>query len=359
MGKIVIGIHPDQQQKAQYTDKSYTPRWVEFLAKRDVEVRILNLLAPDALEQARQCDGIMWLWTHHPSEKQSARIILSTIENYLRIPVFPDEKTSWHYDEKVAQFYLLRALNTPIIKSWVFWDQMKAVEWSRQAKYPIVFKMSSGAGSANVLKVENVDQAQVLIGRMFQTGFFPHTINEHVPSINLKKGVREFISILRRVKYALKYIFQIQYPPLISKTWWKPEFGYVYFQEFVPDNAYDTRVTVIGNRAFAFRRFNRPNDFRASGSGRLDYDISQIDLRCVQTAFEVSKKGQFQSMAYDFLIKDGQPVIGEISYTYWDKAVYDCPGHWLPDLTWVDGHQWPEEAQIDDFLEYVRQKRND
>lgn len=31
----------------------------------------------------------------------------------------------------------------------------------------------------------------------------------------------------------------------------------------------DTRVTVIGHCAFGYRRYNRPGDFRASGSGRL------------------------------------------------------------------------------------------
>ena len=38
--------------------------------------------------------------------------------------------------------------------------------------------------------------------------------------------------------------------------------GYVYFQDFIPDNQFDTRVTVIGNRAFAFIRKVRPGDFR-------------------------------------------------------------------------------------------------
>lgn len=43
--------------------------------------------------------------------------------------------------------------------------------------------------------------------------------------------------------------------------------GYIYFQDFIPNNNYDTRVKVIGNRCAALRRYNRKNDFRASGSG--------------------------------------------------------------------------------------------
>lgn len=60
---------------------------------------------------------------------------------------------------------------------------------------------------------------------------------------------------------------------------WIREKKYILFQEYLPDNEFDTRVTVIGNRAFAFRRFNRKKDFKASGSGEIDYDIS-LALRC-------------------------------------------------------------------------------
>ena len=43
---------------------------------------------------------------------------------------------------------------------------------------------------------------------------------------------------------------------------------YVYFQKFLPNNKYDIRIVVIGDRAFGFIRYNRENDFRASGSGK-------------------------------------------------------------------------------------------
>jgi glutathione synthase/RimK-type ligase-like ATP-grasp enzyme len=46
----------------------------------------------------------------------------------------------------------------------------------------------------------------------------------------------------------------------------------VYLQKFIKNNDGDYRVTVIGGKfAYSFKRLNRPNDFRASGSGRIDY----------------------------------------------------------------------------------------
>src|SRR5690606_15154424 len=50
------------------------------------------------------------------------------------------------------------------------------------------------------------------------------------------------------------------------------EKGYLYFQEFMPKNEFDTRLIVIGNRCFGIRRYNRTGDFRASGSGLIKYE---------------------------------------------------------------------------------------
>ncbi len=127
---------------------------------------------------------------------------------------------------------------------------------------------------------------------------------------------------------------------------------YVLFQEFLPNNDFDTRVTVIGNRAYAFRRFNRKGDFRSSGSGLIDYNIVPIDLNFIKIAFEVSKKLGFQSMAYDFLKdQNGNPLFCEFSYTFNDRALYDCPGYWDENLNFIEGHFWPQYFQLIDLLE--------
>ena len=74
--------------------------------------------------------------------------------------------------------------------------------------------------------------------------------------------------------------------------------------KYLPNNTYDTRITIIGERAFGFIRENRYNDFRASGSGKISYDKTAIDLKCVEIAFEISQKLKFQTMAYDFIYNE-------------------------------------------------------
>lgn len=349
--QLVIGIHPDR-----FGEESFSDKWCKFLEARGAEPRVLDLLAADALEQARQCDGIMWRWAHNPQDKQSAQRILFAIEHCLHIPVFPDSRTAWHYDEKIGQFYLLQILDAPTPRSWLFWDRKKAVDWAREAPYPIVFKLSSGAGSSNVIKVETEADAMELIRRSFGRGIFPYTMNEFHVAPSFPFCLKEIRSQARRVRDALAYIWCAEYPPL-PLAWWRPERGYAYFQEFLPGNDFDTRITVLGDRAFGFRRLNRPGDFRASGSGLIEYDPTTIDVECIRIAFEISTRGAFQSMAYDFLYKAEHPVICEISYTFADWAVYACPGHWNSDLEWIEGQMWPEEAHVADFLKLLDDRK--
>lgn len=343
-----IGIHHDR-------DRAFSEKWREFLVARGAEVVVLDLLAKDALRQARGCDGIMWRWFHYQEDKQSASIILHTIENYLRIPVFPSVATAWHFDDKVAQYYLLAALEAPQPEAWVFWEKERAAQWAREARYPMVFKLAAGAGSSNVLKVDAPAEAERLIGRMFDRGIFPMTMNEYRPPV-LPRTRREAKARALRVADAAMHIATGEMPRL-PEYWWKPEKGYAFFQEFLPGNAFDTRVTVIGERAFAFRRMNRPGDFRASGSGNIDYAPAGIDPECLRIAFDVSQRSGFQAMAYDFLYKDGKPVICEISYTFVDKAVYDCPGQWDTQLNWHPGNRWPQDVQAETFLNEVAARK--
>lgn len=346
---MIIGIQPDHMNQESYSD-----RWGQSLRNRGVEVRSLNLLAHDALEQASACDGIMWRWIHSPQDKQQAQHILYLIEHHMGIPVFPDSKTSWHYDSKLSQYYLLNTLQVPMPETWIFWNLDDAAKWAETAHYPIVFKLSCGASSSNVLKVDSQTKALKLIKRMFGAGMFPSTMTHYASDQEWLRRIKGWFS---RIHPSLRFLTIGDYPPLPS-FWWRPEKDYAYFQELLPDNSFDTRVTIIGNRAFGFRRLNRPKDFRASGSGRILYEPSVVDPECVKLAFEVSRRGQFQSMAYDFLYKDRKPTICEISYTFVDWAVHNCPGHWDPSLQWIDGQMWPEDAQVEDFLALVMEKRS-
>ena len=133
--------------------------------------------------------------------------------------------------------------------------------------------------------------------------------------------------------------------------------NYAYFQEFLANNDYDIRITVIGDRAFGFIRNNRDNDFRASGSGKVNYDMKNIPIESIRIAYNISRECGFQSMAYDFLYdKEQNLCVNEISYCYVKEAVHNCMGYWDQNLNWVNKQLWPEEAHIDDFIKLIKSK---
>jgi hypothetical protein len=96
-------------------------------------------------------------------------------------------------------------------------------------------------------------------------------------------------------------------------------------QEFCMKNEGDIRIMVIGDRIFGFARKNRKNDFRASGSGMIEY-IEELPMECVKLAYQVSHECGFVCMAYDFIKNNsGKHVIAEISYTFVSEPASRCP----------------------------------
>lgn len=341
-----IAIHPDDYTSPgdpALSDAS-SGRWAEALEAAGHEVKWVNVHKADILEQVRDCQGFMWRWAHFGGMSRIARRLLPVLENELGLCVYPDQKTCWHYDDKIAQSYLLEALNLPIPKTWVFFDRDEAARWASTAHYPVVVKLSAGAGSSNVQLLENAEQATSFVDQMFSQ--WRTTLD---PKANR-------FAASKRPAAATALVATGQVPSLLRADH-EPQRGYVLFQEFLDGNAFDTRITVIGNRAFGFRRHNREGDFRASGSGNIDYDRQAIDLDAVRLAFRTAAALGSQSVAIDGLKRGDDWIVGEVSYTYMSGAVAACDGHWVCDgeaedgnLTWVEGAMWPEQAQIEDYL---------
>ena len=346
-GGWLIGVHAAEPD-------GFAGRWETALQSRGATVKRLDLMGLDPLGQVAGCDGVMWHWAHYPHEVRLAALpVLRVIEEHLRIPMFPDLATCWHYDDKIAQGYLLEALGIPAPKTWVFWRKADALAWCGQADYPVVAKLSVGASSQNVRLIRDAAEASAYVGQCFSGSGI--VARPALPDRWGARMVRRLKNAMKRIGPAAAYVLADRFPPMPHPIFWMPQKNYALFQEFLPGNEFDTRVTVIGDRAFAFRRFNRPNDFRASGSGKIDHDPSAVDLRCVSAAFAAAQRLSSQSMAFDFLFRgEGQePVVVEVSYCYADWAVERCPGHWDSRLNWHEGHLWPEEAHVEDFLRRI------
>lgn len=261
------------------------------------------------------------------------------------IKVFPDFKTAWHFDDKVAQKYLLEAIGAPMVPSYVFYDKKEALNWANHITYPKVFKLKGGAGSANVKLVRTKSECIKLINKAFGKGFKQFD------------GMAYFLDSIKKYKSGTKSINQVAKAfgrMIISTEYAKhaaPEKGYAYFQEFIPNNDSDIRIIVVGNKAFGLKRMVRKGDFRASGSGAINYSAEEIDVKCIEIAFEVNKHVKSQSIAFDFIFdKNNNPLIVEISYAYSTLAYDSCEGYWTEDLQFHKGSFIPQEWMIKNLI---------
>jgi glutathione synthase/RimK-type ligase-like ATP-grasp enzyme len=343
-----IAIHDNRS----YFHDSWVNGWLEALRDLDAEPVLLDFRHSDSLSAIAGCDGACWHFPHVPSGKGQALPILSALEDGLGLATFPNRATRWHYDNKISQAVMLRAAGFDIVPTHIFFEPEAATAFCETATYPLVFKLSTGASASGVRLVRTRAEALDLVRRMFGGG---------VESIYLD-GRRDVLTDPLRCLHRLYAGASLALTGKIERglfaSWATIERGYVLFQDFVPNNAFDIRVTVIGDRAFSFLRHNRDGDFRASGSGKIDYAIDRVVTpEIIQTAFAISRRFGFQSMAYDFLIDPyGRPLVSEISYAYVNWAVAGCPGHHRPDGSWVSGHLAPERAHMEDFVTAIRDR---
>jgi len=328
---------------------SFSDRWISYCEKNNIDYKVVNAFDNDIVEQVKSCDAFMWHHHHsHFKDVIAAKRILFALE-HAGVKVFPDFKTGWHFDDKVAQKYLLEAIDAPIVPSYVFYNKKDAKTWAKKTTYPKVFKLKGGAGASNVKLVKTQTEAFRLINQAFGKGFtqFDRLNNFKERYNKYKSGRDTLLGVAKGIgRLAMLPGFAKQQPP---------EKGYIYFQEFLPGNDCDIRVIVIGEKAFAIKRMVRENDFRASGSGNIIHLKSEIDLRCIEIAFDTSLTLKSQCLAYDFIFDlDNNPLIVEISYGFSVEAYDNCTGYWNDNLEWIESKFNPQEWMIESLIRTIK-----
>ncbi len=333
---------------------SFSDRWCEYAERIGHQVYMVDVFRTDLHEYLNGI-SVQALLMHPPMADQRTILAARAIVESTRlggIRVFPTPEDFWHFDDKLSQKYIFEALRIPFPTAYAFFDKISALKWANSASYPVVFKLRAGAGSINVQLVQDRRQARVLIRRMFGRGI--HSTNAAIRDVRTKlrahKKERDWLGVFKRAPKTLLTLYRNWHDIPVEK-------GYAYFQEFIDGNAWDTRITVIGNRAFGFRRLVRPGDFRASGSGAIEYDPVRIDLRAVRLAFDAARKLRSSCMAFDFVVHPvtREPLVVEMSFAFKPEAVHACPGYWDDKLQWREGHVWPQDAIFDDLLRSISQ----
>lgn len=324
---------------------TFSDRWITYCKANNINYKLVDSFATNIIEQTQDCQALMWHHNHEIyKDVLAAQPILFALE-HAGLKIFPDFKTAWHFDDKVAQKYLLEAIGAPLVPSYVFYDKQSALEWVDNASFPKVFKLKGGAGAANVKLVKDKEHCVKLIHKAFGKGFSQFDriggFKERVRKV--KEGKDSWLGILKglgRLLIPTEYARQKQ-----------REKGYIYFQEFIPGNDSDTRIIVIDRKAYALKRYVRKGDFRASGSGDIDYSVDKVDEKSLELAFSISEKLKSQCVAFDFVYNSlKNPLLIEISYGFAVSAYDNCEGYWTEDLKFHQGSFNPQGWMVETIL---------
>lgn len=326
---------------------TFSDRWTSYCRSNGIPYFAVDCYATNIIEQLNGADRLLWHWSlSDRGSRLHAKQLTRAIEA-MGIQVFPNTETSWHYDDKIAQKYLFEALKLPVVPTYVFYDRESARTWAGTAIFPKVFKLRGGAGSVNVRLVKGRKEAIRLIDQAFRKGFpvldRKAILRDRIRSVRRE---RSFAAVGRLAGSAARIIVPSERERLSPR-----ELSYVYFQDFIPGNTYDTRLVVIGNRCIGFRRYCREGDFRASGSGSVSYDKQHLPKSLVALAFKLADQLKMQSVAFDFVKDQNGFLLVEVSYCFSMGSFYDnCPGYWDRNLEWICAPVDPQRFIIEDFL---------
>src|SRR5690606_23568177 len=135
-------------------------------------------------------------------------------------------------------------------------------------------------------------------------------LHDAIPILKSSKSLKTFVNRAKRMPEFLN--------SLANAKKFNVERGYVYLQEFIPNEGYDLKIVVVGDKLSFIGRNIREGEFRASGGGDIFYDKSKVTKNVIDSAFKTSDDLGFQCMGYDYVVdkSSGKGIIIEISYGF-------------------------------------------
>lgn len=325
-------------------DGGFGRHWIAYCIDHNIPYKTVNCYDSNIVNDLNDCDALMWHHNHaNPKDLLFAKELLYSLETAGKL-VYPDTKTTWFFDDKLGQKYLLEAINLPLVPTFVFFSKKEALGWISNAEWPLVFKLRSGAGSRNVKLIKNKRQAKRIIVKAFGKG-----LRQYDAYGGIRERFRGYRLGKSSFKEVIKSILHIIYPIQLEKSKGR-EKGYVYFQKFIPDCKYDIRVQLVGEKMWAMIRPVRENDFRASGSGKIDSDPQKIPVEARKLSLDVVRRLKLQSAAIDLLPSKGGFLITEISYAFGIGPEDMEVGYWDNNMIWHPGEMNPFGWMIEDLI---------
>ena len=322
-----------QKNNVKQHSTNWSVPWIEYCESKNLPYKVIDLFQVESIQVLKEFDVLLWHFGGYVFEDMlEARSILN-VAGSMGLKVFPDFNENWHFDDKIAEMYALQSVGAPIPKSKVFYDIKTFDQWlNDNPEFPLVAKLRTGSGSHNVKLFRQKSALKKYAKRMLGRGFDPSPSLLYKTTSNIKSSHDKatFISKFNRIPEFLNVLRNAKKFP--------NEKGYVYLQEFVPNDGYDMKVVVVGDKLSGVVRPVRSHDFRASGGGEVFFDKKYFTKEIIQSAFRITDELGMQCIGYDYVVnkKSREALIVEMSYGFSHNAILSAGGYFDRDCVWHD-----------------------
>jgi glutathione synthase/RimK-type ligase-like ATP-grasp enzyme len=293
----------------------YWTKYERFLTANRIEVGAYDIHRSSWIEDAAAFDMILWRPLSFPFELEECRRKFYVLERHLGKLCYPSYDEALLYEDKILQYEMLKLRGLPVIDTFISHSADETLGHMQQRSYPAVWKASTGSGSLGVELLRRARPGQ--------------------------RWARKVFSFAGR---------RTCWPYLAQKN-------YVYVQRLVPNQGFDVRVIVIGDKVLGYYRDVPRGEFRASGMGTVRKD--RLPPKAVIIARRAAEALRAPCLGVDMLIDTSgeRAFIIEVSsffqvITPEQLHVDGVPGMLVgDDLEFVPIRVWPQELALQHVLE--------
>lgn len=230
--------------------------WVSLSEQLDIEYQVFDSFDVDFIDKLVEYKPTHVLWRSGNSPRlkfkdETQRQIL----DQFKFRVIPNWKTHWVYDHKIRQTYLFKKHKIPVPETHIFFDEKKAMDFTKEIEYPFVIKADGGAASKSIRFIEDRETAVDIIRNTFR-----------------KKG-----------------------------KWTGREYEHhvTYMQEYIPVS-FVWRVCIIkSNIIWGYKVMVKPGTIKASGQGIREF--ASLPESVIKFAEKLNRKLRFDWGMFDFV----------------------------------------------------------
>src|SRR5512133_698448 len=98
---------------------------------------------------------MLWRPLSNPASLYEERTKVAYLEKFLNIRCYPSSDELWLYEDKIRQYFHMKALDLPVIPTFISFDEKECLDKLDTFNFPLISKAYIGSGSLCVVKISS------------------------------------------------------------------------------------------------------------------------------------------------------------------------------------------------------------